>query len=148
MTLQYLLDTSVVSEPVSKTPDAAIVQRLDEHGPECAIAAAVWHELMYGCQRLPKGKRRTALATYLQDVVRQAFPVLAYDELAATWHGQERARLDALGRSAPFVDGQIAAIAYVNGLVVVTANPKDFAGFKDLRVENWSSRKSGRSPAV
>ena len=36
-------------------------------------------------------------------------------------------------RAAPlFVDGQIAAIAKVRGLTVVTTNDKDFGGFKGL----------------
>ena len=140
MTLQYLLDTSIVSAPVSKTPNPGILQRLDQHGPECAIAAPVWHELTYGCRRLPRGKRRIALETYLHNVVRASFPILPYDEVAATWHGQERARLEALGRPAPYVDGQIASIAHVNGLVLVTVNAKDFSRFRELEVENWSKR--------
>lgn len=140
MTLRYLLDTGIVSAPVSKTPDPAILKRLDHHGPECAIAAPVWHELTYGCRRLPKGKRRTALEAYLRDVVRGSFPNLPYDEAAATWHGEERARLESLGRPTPFVDGQIAAIAHVHGLVLVTTNDNDFVRFKGLTIENWSKR--------
>lgn len=140
MTLRYLLDTVIVSAPVSKTPDPAILKRLDHHGPECAIAAPVWHELTYGCRRLPKGKRRTALEAYLRDVVRGSFPNLPYDEAAATWHGEERARLESLGRPTPFVDGQIAAIAHVHGLVLVTTNDNDFVRFKGLTIENWSKR--------
>jgi tRNA(fMet)-specific endonuclease VapC len=138
VTLGYLLDTSIVSVPVSKTPAPAVLERLVERGAECAIAAPVWHELIYGCQRLPRGRRRTALEAYLRDVVQVSFPILAYDEPAATWHGEERARLDALGRPAPFVDGQIAAIAHVHALVLVTTNDKDYARFKGLKVENWS----------
>jgi tRNA(fMet)-specific endonuclease VapC len=98
----------------------------------------VWHELTCGCRRLPKGKRRTTLEAYLRDVVQGSFPILPYDEAAAAWHGEERARLEALGRPAPFVDGQIAAIAHVNGLVLATTSDKDFARFKGLTVENWS----------
>ena len=141
MTLRYLLDTSIVSSPVSKKPDAVVLKRLDQHGAECAIAAPVWHELTYGCRRLPPGKRRTALEAYLRDVVRPSFPNLPYDEAAATWHGEERARLEARGRTAPFVDGQIAAIAHVHGLVLVTTNETDFSGFKGLTVENWSKSR-------
>lgn len=102
------------------------------------MAAPVWHELLYGVQRLPKGKRRAALDDYLENVVHGAFPILAYDQLAARWHADERARLEALGKTAPFVDGQIAAIAAVNGLTVVTTNVRDFTRFKGLTVENWS----------
>ena len=144
MTLRYLLDTSIVSVPVSNKPDAVILKRLDAKGPECAIAAPVWHELLSGCERLPRGKRRTAIEAYLRDVVRGSFPNLPYDEAAATWHGKERARLEALGRPTPFVDGQIAAIAHVHGLVLVTANDKDFVVFDGLRVENWSKPPARR----
>jgi tRNA(fMet)-specific endonuclease VapC len=129
-----------VSAPVSKTPDLSILERLDRDGPECAIAAPVWHELIFGCRRLPKGKRRSALEAYLRDVVHGSFPILPYDEAAAAWHGEERARLESLGHPTPFVDGQIAAIAHVNGLVVVTTNDKDFVRFKGLSVQNWSKR--------
>jgi tRNA(fMet)-specific endonuclease VapC len=101
----------------------------------------VWHELTYGCRRLPKGKRRLALEVYLRDVVHGSFPILPYDEAAAAWHGEERARLEALSRPAPFVDGQIAAIAHVHGLVLATTNDKDFARFKGLTIEKWSKRR-------
>ena len=138
MRLRYLLDTGIVSSPVAKVPNRGIVRKLEKHGHECAIAAPVWHELTYGCRRLPSGNRRRALEAYLQDVVQATFPILPYDEAAATWHGHERARLEALGQPAPYVDGQIAAIARINGLAVVTTNPKDFARFKGLQVENWS----------
>ena len=140
MSLRYLLDTSIVSSPISIAPNPEILRRLDAHGHECAIAAPVWHELTYGCARLPKGRRRGALESYLQDVVVASFPILAYDEAAARWHGLERARLEKLGRPAPYVDGQIAAVAKANELILVTANVKDFARFKGVEVENWASR--------
>jgi tRNA(fMet)-specific endonuclease VapC len=138
VTLRYLLDTNIASAPVAKRPDAGILRRLEADGPECAIPAPVWHELTYGCRRLPPGKRRNALEAYLNDVIRESFPILPYDHVAAAWHGEERARLEALGRPTPYVDGQIAAIAHVNHLVLVTANTRDFAGFKHLTVEDWT----------
>lgn len=141
MTTRYLLDTSIVSSPISKAPSREIVKRLESSGHECAIGAPVWHELTYGCHRLPAGRRRDALESYLNDVVLASFPVLPYDEAAAGWHGRERARLDALGRPAPYVDGQIAAIAFANALVLATINVRDFAHFRDLEVENWSKRR-------
>lgn len=139
MSIRYLLDTGIVSNPISKTPDQMLLKRLEQHGAECAIAAPVWHELIFGCRRLPRGKRRSAIEAYLRDVVRGAFPNLPYDEAAATWHGEERARLESLGQTPPFVDGQIAAIAKVHSLTVVTTNERDFGGFKGLAVESWST---------
>ena len=142
MTLRYLLDTNLVSSPISKVPNLAIVNQLEARGHECAIAAPVWHELTYRCRRLPRGQRREALEAYLHNVVLASFPVLPYDEAAAHWHGHERARLEGLGRPAPDVDGQIAAIAFANHLVLVTMDVKDFARFKGVEVENWSKRRS------
>jgi tRNA(fMet)-specific endonuclease VapC len=138
------LDTSIVSAPISKTPNPLILRQLEEHGQESAMAAPVWHELTYGWRRLPKGKRRDAIEEYLHDVVQASFPILPYDEAAATWHGHERARLESLGKAAPFTDAQIAAIAHTNDLVLVTLNVKDFARFKGLEVTSWSAAHERR----
>lgn len=138
MSLKYLLDTSTVSWVIAPTPSAKLVRRLSHEGVACAVAAPVWHELCFGCERLPHGKRRKELEAFLHDVVGPSFPVLPYDRPAAAWHGMERARLERAGKVAPFVDGQIAAIAHNAGLTLVTANPRDFARFKDLKVENWA----------
>ncbi len=138
MSLRYLLDTSVVSVPVSKRPNPQVLRRIRSSAGVCAIAGPVWQELNYGYRRLPNGKRRTFLETYLYNVVQATIPILPYDEHAAAWHGKERARLEAEGHTAPFVDGQIAAVARVNDLVLVTLNEKDFVGFSGLVIENWA----------
>lgn len=143
MSLRYLLDTSVISAVIAKEPDARIVKRLELHAHESAIAAPVLHELTYGCERLEPGKRRTAIEAFVNDVVLRSFPVLPYDEAAAVWHGQERALLERSGKMAPFADGQIASVARVHDLVLVTSNVKDFKRFRELRVESWASRAAG-----
>jgi len=135
--LRYLLDTNVVSQPMAKTPSASVMRRLASMADECAIAAPVWHELQFGCKRLPAGRRRDALQDYLADVV-SAFEILPYDDLAAKLHAIDRARLEAMGTTVPFVDGQIAAIAQINELVLVTDNVRHFEPFKALTVQNWA----------
>jgi tRNA(fMet)-specific endonuclease VapC len=136
---RFLLDTSTISEPMKKAPDEAMVAKIEAHAHESVLAAPVWHELRYGCRLLPSGKRRTALEAYLRDVVYAALPILPYDTTAAAWHAEERVRLDVEGTPAPFVDGQIAAIAKSNDLILVTANVRDFRRFRDLQIESWSS---------
>ena len=91
---------------------------------------------MFGCERMPRGKRRSEVEDYLTLVVRQLYPILPYDEAAASWHASERVRLERRGKTPPFVDGQIASIAAVRDLIVVTANAEDFKAF-DVRVEAW-----------
>jgi tRNA(fMet)-specific endonuclease VapC len=137
VTLRYLLDTSVVSEPALASPNARLVRRLEQRATQCAIGAPVWHELVYGAARLPEGRRQVALDFYVQSVVRERFPILPYDTAAAEWHARERARLESAGKSLPFVDGQIAAIAATRSLVLVTANRRHFTGFQELEVTDW-----------
>jgi tRNA(fMet)-specific endonuclease VapC len=55
------------------------------------------------------------------------------------WHASERARLTAIRKTPSFADGQIAAIAAVNDLTLVTATISDYANFTDLWVENLKS---------
>lgn len=135
--LRYLLDTNVVSQPMMKTPSVSVMRKLASIADECAIGAPVWHELQFGCKRMPAGKRRDALQDYLADVV-NTFEILPYDDLAAKLHAIERARLEEAGMTVPFVDGQIAAIAQLHELILVTGNVRDFAPFKALTVENWA----------
>ena len=135
--LKYLLDTNVVSEPLRAKPAPAILRRLRRHETELAISAIVWHELRFGAERLPLSRRRAAIEQYLDDIVLETMPILDYDTAAAGWHARERARLAARGETPPFVDGQIAAIAYVNGLSLVTFNDADFRRFDGLHVLTW-----------
>lgn len=134
----YLLDTNVVSEPLRPEPSEGVLRKLRVHGEESAIPAPVWHELRFGCARLPPSRHRDTFERYLEDVVLASFPVLDYDREAADWHARQRARLVAAGQTPTFVDGQIAAIACVNDLVVVTSNTRDFQDFQGLRVEHWA----------
>ena len=138
MSLLFLLDTNVISEPTRLFPNPQLVERLEEQRGKMGIAAPSWHELLFGCERLPRSHRRGRIEEYLFSVVLASFPVLPYDQAAAAWHATERARLQATGKPPPFLDGQIAAVARVNDLVLVTANGSDFAGFEGLRIEDWT----------
>ena len=138
MSIGYLLDTNVLSEPIKSQPDMRTLESLSEHDGELATCSVVWHELCFGAARLTASKKRSAIEAYLEEAVRTTLPILPYDQEAATWHARERARLSKRGRPPSAADGQIAAIASVNDLILVTKNVKDFRRFKGLVVENWS----------
>ncbi|GIK55808.1 MAG: type II toxin-antitoxin system VapC family toxin [Chloroflexi bacterium] len=137
MRLKYLLDTNIVSEPLRPQPNPTILANLQTHQQEIAIASVVWHELWFGCLRLPPSRRRTAVETYLQNVV-SSIPLLAYDERAAHWHAAERAQLTTQGKPPPFADGQIAAVAAVNHLQLVTLNTADYVNFQGVQLTTWT----------
>ena len=136
MSLRYLLDTNILSEPMKPSPNRGLMRRLHQHEGALAISSITWHEALYGLHRMPAGKRRDQVGAYISTVIGR-LPVLPYDTAAADWHAKERARMAARGKSAPFADGQIAAIAHVHSMTLVTANEKDFAWFEGLAVENW-----------
>ena len=137
--MKYLLDTNVLSEAVKTDPDQSVLKRFEKHHDEMVTAAPVWHELQFGCQRLPRSRKREVIASFLNDIVKCTMLILPYDDTAAEWHARERARLSSKGATPSFVDGQIAAIAMVNDLILVTRNTSDFKPFSKLRLENWHS---------
>jgi tRNA(fMet)-specific endonuclease VapC len=135
--MKYLLDTNVLSEPLKPEPNRNVVARLKRHQNEISTAAPIWHELVFGCQRIPPSRKREIIAAYLRDVVARNMDILPYDDRAAEWHAEQRAKLEPLGKTPSFVDGQIAAIARVNGLALVTRNTLDFKHFEELTILNW-----------
>lgn len=137
--LSYLLDSNILSEPSRPRPDDRVQSRLEAHRHEICTAAPILHEMHYGLVRMPEGARKQQLIRYVYQVLRQPLTILPYDREAALWHAAERARLESRGRTPPYVDGQIAAIAKVNDLILVTRNTGDFVQFFDLKVQNWFS---------
>ncbi|MEQ8752035.1 MAG: type II toxin-antitoxin system VapC family toxin [Coleofasciculus sp. G1-WW12-02] len=137
MTLRFLLDSNIISEPMKPKPDARVMANLSRYAGEMSTATIVWHELLFGLNRLPPSRKRQGLEQYLQEEVKAKLPFFPYNEAAAEWHAQERARLVKLGKTPSFADSQIAAIAKVNQLILVTNNVSDYANFNELKIENW-----------
>ena len=136
MSLVYLLDTNILSEPTRKSPDARVIKKLTQYQYQIALAAPVYYELLAGCRRLPASKRRDKLEAYLNEFI-NTLPILPYDEKAADWHSAEQVRLSNEGLTPAFIDSQIAAIAASNRLIMVTRNVDDFVQFDGVDVENW-----------
>jgi tRNA(fMet)-specific endonuclease VapC len=138
--LIYLLDSNVVSELGKAGADREVVKRFTLHERRSALCAPSVHELLYGLETLPHGGKRLALTEFLSDFLAGAAEILPYDAAAARWHATARAALGRQGLTPSFVDGQIAAIAGVNDLILVTRNTPDFKNFSGLRLENWFGR--------
>ena len=136
----YLADTNIVSEIMRPHPHAGVQAQWRQQYAQIAISAVTWHELLVGTMRLPASKRRSAFERFLYESLVVTIPILPYDQAAAAWQARERVRLTQLGRKPAYADSQIAAIAATQKLILVTRNTADFAGFSDLRVENWFAK--------
>ncbi len=134
---QFLLDTNILSEPLRPAPNPRVMESLVRSSGLTATATVVFHEMLYGCYRLPNSRKRQAIEAYLREEVEAKLLLLPYDTEAAKWHASERARLVKLGKTPSYVDGQIAVIAVVNNLVLVTNNEADYADFQGIQIENW-----------
>jgi tRNA(fMet)-specific endonuclease VapC len=105
---QFLLDTNILSEPLRPVPNPRVMESLVRFSGLTATATVVFHEMLYGCYRLPNSRKRQAIEAYLREVEAKLL-LLPYDMEAAKWHASERARLVKLGKTPSYVDGQIAA---------------------------------------
>ncbi len=105
----------------SRTPDSIFL---------CDVVKA---ELYYGAFR--SARRDDNLA--LLDSLFPTFPSLSFDGAAARMFGQIRAALASAGTPIGPYDLQIAAIALVHGLTVVTHNTAEFGRVPQLKTDDW-----------
>lgn len=139
MSVRFLLDTNTLSEPLKLSSNPDVIDRFSRYQNEIAIASVTWHEIWFGCYRMPDSRRRQRIEQYFREVIEPKIPILSYDAEAANWFALERARLVMIGRTPAYADGQIAAIAQTNNLILVTRNLLDYADFQNLQLENWFS---------
>lgn len=135
--IDFLLDTNILSEPARLKPNAKVMQRFAQYDGRFATAAIVWHELRYGCALLPNSTRKTQLQSYLSMLLDNGLSILPYEQTAAEWFAQQRASLKTQGKTAAYADGEIAAIAAVNNLTLVSRNVDDFHCYENLMLDNW-----------
>ena len=135
----YLLDTVAISalmKPGSAPAAEAWFAGVDLD--ELHVPAPVLGELRRGIARLPEGPRKARLEeAYAMLVVPLLASCPAYDAEAASVWGELMAAGDLSGRQPPILDTQIAAIALVHGLTVVTRNLRDFVPLGVATVNPW-----------
>jgi predicted nucleic acid-binding protein len=90
-------------------------------------------ELIYGARRVG----REDLSRRVEQVVRRAQTVLAFDAAAARTFGVLKATLEQRGTPLAEPDLRIASIALSRGLILVTRNVRHFQRVPELTVENW-----------
>ncbi|AFZ28462.1 putative nucleic acid-binding protein, contains PIN domain (plasmid) [Cylindrospermum stagnale PCC 7417] len=131
--MRYLLDTNVCARYLNGR-SLAIRERLRATNfADIAVCSVVKGELFYGAMRSNNPERTLAR----QQEFLNLFVSLPFDDSAAFIYGRIRADLAANGTPIGPNDFQIAAIAMVNNLILVTHNTREFSRVNGLQIEDW-----------
>jgi tRNA(fMet)-specific endonuclease VapC len=131
--IRYLLDTNVVIA-LLKQPGGAVARRLRTHDPSAVgLSAIAMHELHFGAFRSERTQFNLAIADGL------LFEVVPFEREDARQAGAIRASLAAKGLPIGPYDVLIAGQAQARGLVLASANVREFARIPELDVEDWSA---------
>lgn len=135
-----VVDTNVVSELMKAEPSAVVRAWLvGRDRDELRITAITVAEILYGIERLPKGRRRTALrGTAVEVFSRFADDILAFDAAAAAVYAEIVDRRDRKGAPISAYDAQIAAICRAQGASLATRNVKDFTDVGVDLIDPWT----------
>lgn len=82
VTPRFLLDTDALSEPIRPMPSRRFMRRFEQRASSLDTTAVTWHEALFGARRLPPGRRRQDIESYLRDEIGACIPVLPYDRAA------------------------------------------------------------------
>jgi predicted nucleic acid-binding protein len=127
----YVLDTNVVREFYVAAPNEKVIGWLKRQEPEnLFITTLNVAEIRYGVERLPEGKKRTGLESWLDDLLLPNFNgrILAFELQSAKVWGAIMAKDKKDGRPRPYMDSLLAAVALAHSMHLVTRNIKDFSG--------------------
>jgi predicted nucleic acid-binding protein len=133
--MKFLLDTNIISNVTRPTPSESLLAWMAEQADEdLYISSLTVAEIWRGVLEKPAGKRRRELEAWFAGPEGPpslfAGRVLAFDEKAALAWARLMADGKTRGRPRSALDTIIAAIAEVNGCMIVTDNERDFAGME------------------
>ena len=131
--MRYLLDTNTCIRYINgRAPQIREHMRMVSDS-DIAISTVTKGEMYAGSAKSQTPQRSRAR----QDAFFIRFASLPFDEAAADEFGRVRAHLERAGTPIGPYDMQIAAIAIVHGLILVTHNTKEFGRVSGLKIEDW-----------
>ena len=137
-----VLDTDVISEALSLTPDPVYVARMSQVDMNDAYVTAIsFGEMRAGVELLPAGHRRDLLDVRINILFERDFAghVLDFNSSAAFEFGEIAGKLGEAAFTELLMDAQIAAIARARGASVATRNIKHFRLFDVPLFNPWDA---------
>jgi tRNA(fMet)-specific endonuclease VapC len=131
--MRYLLDTNVCVMYLNGRSESVRDRLLITPMEDIAVCSVVKAELFYGAIKSNNPAR--TLERQQQFLAR--FISLPFDDEAAIVFGEIRSVLASAGTPIGPYDLQIASIALVNDLTLVTHNTREFSRVNGLRFEDW-----------
>ena len=129
----YLLDSNACIVYL-KNRNSSINRRFESIGEnKIAVCSVVKAELFFGSMKSNNPQK----SLNLQQLFLQQFVSLPFDDSCAEVYGKIRADLAKTGTPIGSNDIQIAAIALVNNLILVTHNVREFSRIEGLKIEDW-----------
>lgn len=132
-----MLDTNIVSELMRDVANASVAGFVREiEAP--FLSVIVLHELAYGVELLPAGKKKARFAAMMEAIRTQfAGQFVDVNEDDAKLSGELRARAEQQGGELKTADALIAASALRRSLRLATRNTKHFMGLGLELVNPW-----------
>lgn len=135
----FLLDTNVISELTKDAPHSGVTAFLTDV-EDMWLSAVVLHELDFGVELLPPGRRREGISAALSAFVSEyADRVLPVGRTEAARAAALRARAHRAGRVLDMGDALIAGTAMAHALSIATRNVRDFDGLDIDVVNPWDA---------
>jgi toxin FitB len=138
--MNYLLDTNVISELISKQPNKKVREWLDRLDPNAIYLSVVTiGEIRKGIEKLLPSKRRDAVKEWLEADLLLRFQGRILEitaEVMLIW-GELTGRLEKEGRPITAIDSLIAAIALQGNYCLVTRNEHDFQHTGVTTINPW-----------
>jgi tRNA(fMet)-specific endonuclease VapC len=138
--MNYLLDTNVISELISKRPDRRVVEWLDRVDPNAIYLSVITiGEIRKGIEKLLPSKRKDRIKEWLEGDLLLRFQGRILEitiEVMLIW-GELTERLEKEGRPITAIDSLVAAIALQGNYRLVTRNEHDFQSTGVAIINPW-----------
>jgi len=128
---RYMLDTNMCIYLIKNQPEQVAARFAQYYVGDVVMSSITYAELEYGVTvAANRARERRNLAALIEDI-----PVVPFDAAAGAAYGPIREATRE--RKKDHLDKLIAAHAAALGVVLVTNNERDSAGYPGVKLENW-----------